>query len=450
MCVVPAPVAISLQWLEQQQCGVTSMVEGHASTPISTLLLAALLLFVVLLKPSSSSVSAGARNINNPCCQPVAHADCWGFHPGVDAAPSIQAAIDCPLAHTVIVKDMGTPWIVGLPHLPLPVVFKPGLGGTNRAAMNFSSHNQRIIFEPGVIIEAQRWSFHGFKDCLGIIGSEWGAVHNVTIHGEGAVWRMWKQDYQCYVCPPTPAGGVPCQSGGRWASCSKCEPSSSDFNQTECYAKSEWRHGLNLWAGVDITISGLTIESSGGDGIETGAGIEGGDVPGGLPPGPRESPSLLTKNVVIRRVTLANNHRQGISVITAEGLLVEDSVMKGTNGTAPEAGVDIEPDNPNSILVDIVFRRCQFIDNNGGGVFIVIGNEDRWEDAPISILFEDCDASWRDDFPFQTPYYDGAGYMIAGGPNFASPTPGGTITVRGGTVRGSAGAGIGVYKKPLR
>ena len=33
-------------------------------------------------------------------------------------------------------------------------------------------------------------------------------------------------------------------------------------------------------------------------------------------------------------------------------------------GTAPEAGLDIEPDNPTGILVDIVFRRCQFLDNN--------------------------------------------------------------------------------------
>ena len=37
-----------------------------------------------------------------------------------------------------------------------------------------------------------------------------------------------------------------------------------------------------------------------------------------LPPG---APALLTKNVVIRNVTLADHHRQGMSVITADGLL---------------------------------------------------------------------------------------------------------------------------------
>ena len=60
--------------------------------------------------------------------------------------------------------------------------------------------------------------------------------------------------------------------------------------------------------------------------------------------------STRTRRVTIKDVELRDNHRQGISVISAVGLLVEDTVMRGTNGTAPEAGVDIEPVN--------VFLRC--------------------------------------------------------------------------------------------
>ena len=33
--------------------------------------------------------------------------------------------------------------------------------------------------------------------------------------------------------------------------------------------------------------------------------------------------------------------RQGISVIAADGLLVEDCLMHGTNGTDPQAGLDV-------------------------------------------------------------------------------------------------------------
>ena len=41
-----------------------------------------------------------------------------------------------------------------------------------------------------------------------------------------------------------------------------------------------------------------------------------------------------TRNVLIKDVELSNNHRQGISVISAIGLLVEDSIMRDTSGTA--------------------------------------------------------------------------------------------------------------------
>jgi hypothetical protein len=46
-----------------------------------------------------------------------------------------------------------------------------------------------------------------------------------------------------------------------------------------------------------------------------------------------------TRNVVIRDVVAADNHRQGMSVISALGLLVENCSFTGTNGTAPQAGV---------------------------------------------------------------------------------------------------------------
>ena len=128
------------------------------------------------------------------CCQAVAHADCWGFTPGRDATASIQAAIDCPLAHTVVVKDMGAPWVVAPPPLHLPVYENNSATYICRAAINFTRSNQLVIFQPGVVVEAKRWAFHGFKDSLAHIGSEWGAVRNLTVRGEGATWRMWKQD----------------------------------------------------------------------------------------------------------------------------------------------------------------------------------------------------------------------------------------------------------------
>ena len=150
-------------------------------------------------------LSVGTRG---ECCQGVAHASCWGFTPGGDSTASIQAAIDCPLAHTVVVPDMGSPWIVAPPPLPLPVHEDNASTFVYRSAINFTRSDQLVVFEPGVVVEAKRWAFHGYKDCLAGMGSEDGPVRNVTIRGEGATFRMWKHDCKKvtlsrFVCCPS-------------------------------------------------------------------------------------------------------------------------------------------------------------------------------------------------------------------------------------------------------
>ena len=49
------------------------------------------------------------------------------------------------------------------------------------------------------------------------------------------------------------------------------------------------------------------------------------------------SPATRTQRVVIKDVVADDNHRQGMSVISALGLLVENCTFSGTNGTSPMA-----------------------------------------------------------------------------------------------------------------
>eukprot|EP01051_Picozoa_sp_SAG22_P013366 SAG22_NODE_1488_length_4314_cov_7.901779_1_plen_265_part_00 len=205
--------------------------------------------------PSSSHCCAGRS---------VVYADCWGFAPGADSTAALQAAIDCG-ASTVVVRDMGAPWIVSPQHEPDGARNATTHARSVRAAINFTSPNQLVIFAAGSVVEAKRWSFHGMNDNLAFIGSDSGPVHNITIRGTGAVWRMHKKDYQCTPCPGPHAGSLPCST------CAACLPES--YDATRCYAKSEQRHGLNIWCGVSITVTGLKIEWTGGDGIMTG-GLE--------------------------------------------------------------------------------------------------------------------------------------------------------------------------------
>ena len=240
-----------------------------------------------------------------------ANAAWWGFN-GEDSTEILQAALDSG-ARTVVVPYMGKPWIV-----------RP---------LELRSH-QAVQLEAGVIVLAKKGEFLGGGDSL-LTARD---AEDVVVRGYGATLRMRKRDY---MAPP--------------------------------YAKAEWRMGLSLRGCTNVTVEGLRIESSGGDGIY----IDGG------------SKSRLSKGVVIRDVTCFANHRQGLSVISVEDLLIERSVFANTWGTAPGAGLDLEPDSPDQSLVNIVVRDCVFENNEGHEVLVYPKNlHDKAPD--LSIRFENC------------------------------------------------------------
>ena len=65
-------------------------------------------------------------------------------------------------------------------------------------------------------------------------------------------------------------------------------------------------------------------------------------------------------NIHIQNVHAIDNYRNGISVIGAVNLLVEDSIFEGTKGAQPQCGVDIEPDFPTQQVSNAVFRNVLF------------------------------------------------------------------------------------------
>ena len=101
--------------------------------------------------------------------------------------------------------------------------------------------------------------------------------------------------------------------------------------QSDAYEAAEWRMCLDFMGCSKICIEGLSLEDSGGDGIYLGA--------------TKEQPWCA--DVTIRNVVCSNHHRQGISVISAVNLLIENCTLTGTSGTAPQAGIDLEPNGEN-------------------------------------------------------------------------------------------------------
>ncbi|MFA9476974.1 right-handed parallel beta-helix repeat-containing protein [Phycisphaerales bacterium AB-hyl4] len=248
----------------------------------------------------------------------TADAAWWGFDEN-DATDALQAAIHSGARH-VIVPDMGAPWIV-------------------RETIHLAS-NQTVTFEDGVVVEAMAGKFHGRYDFL------FAAVEteNLKLIGHGATFRMRKQDYQ-----------------------------------SDAYERSSWRHGIGLYSTRDIVIEGVTVESSGGDGIYLGiSGWHG-------TPSTEDRP-LYSQNIVIREVTCRDNHRQGISVISVRGLLIEDTILENTRGTPPQAGIDFEPFRDDQVLQDVVMRNCLTRNNAGGGYMIWLP----YMTEPVSIRLENC------------------------------------------------------------
>jgi hypothetical protein len=242
----------------------------------------------------------------------VAYASWWGFDPE-DATEALQAAIDSG-APKVVVENMGRPWIVS-------------------RTINLRS-NQEIVFEKGVIVEAKKGAFLGKGDCLFLAALQ----RNITIIGYGAVLRMRKLDY---TQPP--------------------------------YEKAEWRHALSIRSCENVRVFGLTLASSGGDGIYLGVAKRG----------------VPNSKIHIKDVVCVDNYRQGISVISAENVLMENVVMRDTSGTPPMAGIDFEPNDPTEVLSNIVMRNCVVQNNSGDGFAFYLHNLNS-ASRPISIRLEGC------------------------------------------------------------
>ncbi|MFW5869062.1 MAG: hypothetical protein ACOCX2_14650, partial [Armatimonadota bacterium] len=193
--------------------------------------------------------------------------------------------------------------------------------------------DQEIVFEEGVEILARREEFKGRNDALFTANG----VENLTLSGYGATWRMRRDDY----------------------------------DNPDLYERAEWRHCLTLRDTDNINIYGLTLTESGGDGIYFGRGGDG------------------NRNIHIKDLVCDKNYRQGISVITAENVLIEDTVLSNTGGTPPAAGIDFEPNHPGEPIINFVMRNCVSENNAGHGYTFYLPN--MHADTPeVSVRIENC------------------------------------------------------------
>ncbi len=196
--------------------------------------------------------------------------------------------------------------------------------------------NQEVVFEDGVQVRALPGAFKGRSDSL-FTGK---GVENVIIRGSGnAVLAMNKSDYQ-------------------------------DFKR---YRPSEWRNILSLLSCRNITVRHLTMKSSGGDGVYVSTGRS-----FGKPEGCRD--------ILLEDLILDDHHRQGISVISVENLMIRNCRISNTSGTPPQCGIDFEPNQPTEYLKNCVVENCDFIDNARAGILVFSGGLL----SPLDITIRNC------------------------------------------------------------
>ncbi len=230
----------------------------------------------------------------------------WLGHDETDATGSLQACLDSG-ARVVLIPALDHRWVTQ----PL-----------------FVRSNTEIVMQEGVQVVAKEGSFRGSVDSLFSLAN----VADVTFSGYGARLIMRKNDYR-----------------------------------RKPYGESQWRHGIEMYGCTDVSILGLAVESSGGDGIYLGRG----DQP-------------YNKNVILRDLSLRDNYRQGISVISAEDLLIDNVEISGTEGTLPSAGIDFEPNSSDERIVRCVLQDCAIRSNAGPGILVYLKTFDK-DSRPIDI-----------------------------------------------------------------
>jgi hypothetical protein len=140
------------------------------------------------------------------------------------------------------------------------------------------------------------------------------------------------------------------------------------LSDRRAYTSGEQRHGVFIFGAESVTVEGLESDGHGGDGFYIG--------------GPTGHPA---SGIRIINCLATNNRRQGLSITNASGVLVQSSSLIDTAGTAPQAGVDLEPNSPSDHMDGIRLIDVRTANNVGGGILVVLQKLDATS-SPVDIL----------------------------------------------------------------
>ena len=194
--------------------------------------------------------------------------------------------------------------------------------------------DKNIVLDENVVIRARHDGFHGVKDSM-FTGKN---VSNITISGKKNAAIINENDY---------------------------------FNR-KVYSQSEWRHTFSLAGCTNITIKDLKLRGSGGDGFYI-----------------RDHKRKTSCNITLENLDVSKQGRQGVSLISVNGLRIRNCSFRDTRGLSPQAGIDFEPNHPYQEFIDCVIENTTFSNNCGANALHVLSKFNETT-KPVSITYKNC------------------------------------------------------------
>ncbi|HWV64910.1 hypothetical protein [Chitinophaga sp.] len=115
----------------------------------------------------------------------------------------------------------------------------------------------------------------------------------------------------------------------------------------------QWGMGIAIRGSRNVNIYAPRVSNCWGDGIYI-AGLEG----------------ITSSNINIYNAMLDYNRRNGMSIISVNGLKLVAPVISNTYGQAPMSGIDIEPNNNNDVVDNVVMESPVTLNNAKHGIVI--------------------------------------------------------------------------------
>jgi len=117
-------------------------------------------------------------------------------------------------------------------------------------------------------------------------------------------------------------------------------------------------HCIDFRGCTRVFVRGAKCINAGGDGIYLGS----------------TATQAFCQDVTVDSVVCDGNYRQGLTLISGKNVSITNSVFKNTSGTAPQAGIDVEPNANTDFIQGVHISNCLTQSNAGAGVSIGLVN----------------------------------------------------------------------------